>query len=48
MTNRELMPNVAAIVDELFETFGSVKVKWAKEGDREVGKRDPWATKFDI
>ena len=37
--NRERMPGVAAIVDELSAAFGSVKVLWAKEGDIEVGKQ---------
>lgn len=40
--NRREMPGVAAIVDEVSAVFGPVKVLWAKEGNREIGKRDPW------
>lgn len=39
--NRELMPLTAAIVDEYRKWFGPVKVRWAREGDIEVGKRGP-------
>lgn len=40
--NRQLMPGVASIVDELSAVFGPVKVRWAREGDREIGVRDAW------
>lgn len=40
--NRASMPGVAAIVDEVSAVFGPVRVRWAKEGDREIGVRDSW------
>lgn len=41
-TNRERMPNVAKMVDEIRKHFGEgVKVLYAKEGDYELG------TQFD-
>lgn len=36
---REAMPETAELVDELKAAFGDVKVRWAKEGEQEVGKR---------
>ena len=44
MTNREAFPGVASIVDELTKVFGPIKVKWASENGREMGKRDPWVS----
>lgn len=38
---REAMPGTAAIVDEFRKAFGDVKVKHAKEGDKEVGRPQP-------
>lgn len=40
--NRELMPNVAKLIDEWKEQFPDLKVIWAKdlETGHEVGKRD--------
>lgn len=41
--NRQTMPGVAALVDEVSAVFGQVKVRWAKEGDHEIGVRDSWS-----
>lgn len=40
--NRELMPNVAALIDEWKEQFPDLKVIWAKDlvTGHEVGKRE--------
>jgi len=39
--NRAAMPGVAAIVDHLRDVFGpGVRVLWAKEGDKEIGRRE--------
>lgn len=39
--NRSAMPGVAAIVDHLRDVFGAgVRVQWAEESGRTVGKRD--------
>jgi hypothetical protein len=40
--NRELMPNVAALVDEWKEQFPDLKVIWAKDlvTGHEVGKKE--------
>ena len=42
--NRERMPGVAAMVDELTAAFGQgqIKVLWAREGDIEVGTKQAW------
>lgn len=40
--HRADFPGVAAIVDDLSAVFGSVKVRWAQEGGREIGTRIPW------
>ena len=38
LNNRERMPEVAKVVDELTAVFGEgFKVLWAKEGDLELG-----------
>ena len=44
--NRERMPDTAAMVDSLEACFGKgqVKVRWAKEGSIEMGKRMSWNT----
>lgn len=39
---REAMPGTAALVDELRAAFGDVKVRHAKEGDKEVGTPQPF------
>jgi len=39
---REWMPGVAQLVDEVRQAFPGAKVKYAKEGDREVGKSVPF------
>ena len=40
--NREAMPQTAAIVDAFRARFGNdVRVLWAREGDVEVGTRQP-------
>jgi len=39
---RDAMPGTAALVDDLRAVFGDVKVRHAKEGDKEVGKRQPF------
>jgi hypothetical protein len=39
---REAMPGTAALVDELRAVFGDVKVRHAKEGDKEVGRPQPF------
>lgn len=44
MTNREAFPGVASIVDGLTKVFGPVKVKWACENGRKIGKRDSWVS----
>lgn len=39
--NRASMPGVAAIVDHVRGVFGpGVRVLWAKEGEREIGRRE--------
>lgn len=38
--NRDSMPVVAALVDDFRAIFGDVKVTYAKEGGRELGKPD--------
>lgn len=38
--NRKTMPVVTRIVDDFKELFGDVKVTYANEGGRELGKRD--------
>lgn len=40
--NREAMPNLAALVDELRERFPGAKVMWGQDlvTGKEVGKRD--------
>lgn len=38
-SNRERMPHVAEIVDQIEAFFGKPKVLWCKEGDIEMGKR---------
>ena len=42
--NRDQFPGVTAIVDELRSAFGAdqVKVRWASENGREVGKPIPF------
>ena len=38
--NRKTMPDTAELVDKFRAAFGDgVKVLWAQEGDREVGKQ---------
>ena len=38
--NRDAMPQTAAIVDEFRGVFGrGVRVRWAREGELEVGRR---------
>lgn len=39
---RQAMPGVASLVDEARAAFGDVKVRWAREGDKEVGTRQPF------
>jgi hypothetical protein len=40
--NRDAMPQTAAIVDAFRARFGNdVRVLWAREGDMEVGVRQP-------
>jgi len=39
---REWMPVVAQLVDEVRRAFPGTKVKYAKEGDREVGRPVPF------
>jgi hypothetical protein len=39
---RDAMPGTAALVDELRAVFGDVKVRHAKEGNKEVGKPQPF------
>lgn len=39
---RQAMPGVASLVDEVRAAFGEVRVRWAKEGDKEVGKPQPF------
>lgn len=41
-TNRSRFPEVSKMVDSLTEVFGPVKVKWASEGGKEVGTRQPF------
>jgi len=42
--NRDQFPGVSAIVDELRTAFGAdqVKVRWARESGREVGRPIPF------
>lgn len=37
--NREAFPAVAQMVDELSKTFGPIRVLWASEGGKEIGKK---------
>lgn len=39
---REAMPGTAVLVDDLRAAFGDVKVRYAKEGCKEVGKPQPF------
>lgn len=47
-SNRAAMPTVAAIVDELRAHGVDVKVIWAEENGRQVGKRPTNENVFDI
>jgi hypothetical protein len=38
--NRRLMPNTAALVDELRAVIGDIRVLYAQEGEFETGKKD--------
>lgn len=45
-SNRERMPNVAALVDQMEAEFGKLRVLWCKEGDIEIGKRFDWSKEW--
>lgn len=38
--NRNAMPEIARVVDDFRAVFGDVKVTYAKEGGKELGKPD--------
>ena len=38
-SNREAFPAVAQMVDELSKTFGPIRVLWASESGKEIGKK---------
>ena len=40
--NRLDFPECARVVDLLQEKFGKVKVIWASENEKEIGKRETW------
>lgn len=41
IANRQAMPQVAAVVDQLRSVFGPVQVVFASEGGKELGREPP-------